>query len=334
MLDDPARSLADVRLLGADSDGAAAASGNNNSNGNDNAVYAHRCVLASVSEYFRKLLCGGWREGVVVNQPPPPAPSLSTASSAISTQTVRLNDVSVRGLRIVVHHLYGGELSPEDLLSDLHLYIEVWTFASVRLLTSLEKDLSALAPLVARLEETPDAASEPPADTARFARVFETAVMLGSTQAVRVLALNFECVLRFSIDVYESVLGMSVDCFETLLGELPPTEHYLELCKAWLDEGDGTRMREFGERVCAAFGVDEMPVEALRAVGNYEVLRDCISAGAWVRIAKALALACGEEPKMDSRDGEEQRKGHVVAQRQSSSSISGDGLTWSGEYEH
>jgi BTB/POZ domain len=269
MLDDPAGSLADVELRGADfGDGGGG-------------VRAHRAVLAAGSQYFASMFRrGDFREGTGVDG------------------VVCFDDIGCRGLSVVVRYMYGDRAVVQvgsEVAQDLGLFLEVWLFSSVRLLEELESELAGLSLLAA---QQPGTAARPPDGgpwNPALVRVFAQAVLLNSRAALPRLARLFEELLPLphASALHAAVLRFSADEICALLSELPPAARWLALARAWLDAGDAAADRgpRFGARVVAAFGVDDMDAAALADVDAYAFAAPYLERAAFLRIARKLAGA-------------------------------------------
>lgn len=274
MLDDPEGSLSDVELRGADF-GEAGCEG----------LHAHRSVLAACSEYFGSMFRGGdsaFKEGCRGNR------------------VVCFDDVSSRSLKVAVRYLYGDRsvvAVGSEMTRDLDLFLEVWMFSSVRLLTELEREMAELAFLAAHQGGLSPVSGEGYLCPA-LVRVYTQAVLLGSGVALARLAQLFEELLPFprAAALHAAVMRFSVEEIEALLAELPPTRQWLALARAWLE--GGAQRAAHGQRVLAAFAVEEMDVEELRDIDAFLFAMPYLENKVLCRIwRKTVDPAAGRRPR-------------------------------------
>lgn len=268
LLENPSLSYSDVRLCGSEDDATT--------------IQAHKCVLSTVSAVFANLLSTSFKES--------------------RQEVIRLEDVSSRGLGIIVRHMYGEDL-PETLYSDIRLLLDIWHFSTVSLLTHTITDAeNVLSAFLASQHDDPSCPL--PADV--FIEITAVAILLESQNILSELAwVLYHDVVNCSsasgvAQLAEEhprvakVLCMKYQDFSALVAKLPvclPTFHLIE---CWIDSEEGRL--ESAQALFSIFAIEDLPFPELLSTERYLSTNSLASRYAPRRslsvVAQKLAYLC------------------------------------------
>lgn len=243
LLENPSQSYSDVKLCGSEE--------------NATIIQAHKCVLSTVSAVFSNLLSTSFKES--------------------RQEVIRLEDVSSRGLGVIVRHLYGENL-PESLYADIRLLVDVWRFSTVSLLTHTITDAeNVLSAFLASQHDRDDPSGSLPADV--FCEILMVAILLESQNILSELAwLLYHDVVNCSsarsvAQLAEEhprvakVVGMEYHDFSALVAKLPVCLPSFHLIECWIDSKEGRLLS--AEALFSSFAIEDLPFPELLSTERY-----------------------------------------------------------------